>query len=63
MNSLVSTLPRQLKQVLRRLNDPDFSLALRSRELDSLRKSVDRAAWVIFWGLVFAAAVLGLLLR
>jgi ubiquinone biosynthesis protein len=63
MNSLISALPRQLKQVLRRLNDPDFSLQTRSKDLADLRKSVDRAAWVIFWGLIFAAAVLGLILR
>jgi hypothetical protein len=49
--------------VLRRLNDPDFSLQTRSKDLADLRKSVDRAAWVIFWGLIFAAAVLGLILR
>ena len=63
VNSLVSSLPRQLKQVLRRLNDPDFHLQIRSAEIEALRKSVDRGAWVIFWGLIGAALVLGLLLK
>lgn len=63
MNSLISTLPRQLKQVLRRLNDPDFSVQIRLAELEALRKSVERGAWIIAWGLVVAAIVLGLLLR
>ncbi|MGE0528475.1 MAG: AarF/ABC1/UbiB kinase family protein, partial [Bdellovibrionales bacterium] len=63
MNSLAAALPRQTKQMLRRLNDPDFSLQIRSAELTSLRRSVDRGSWRIFWGLIFAAAVLGLILR
>lgn len=63
MNSLVAFLPRQIKQVLRRLNDPDFHLQVRSHDVERLRKSVDRGAWLIFWGLIFAAIILGLFLR
>ncbi|MBX3020856.1 MAG: AarF/ABC1/UbiB kinase family protein [Bdellovibrionales bacterium] len=63
MNSLISTLPRQLKQVLRKLNDPDFALQIHTRDLETLRKSIDRASWIIFWGLLLAALTLGLLLR
>lgn len=63
LNSLVSTLPRQMKQVLRRLNDPDFTIQVRSHDLDSLRKSMERGYWLIFLGLIFAAVILGLLLR
>lgn len=63
LNSLVAFLPRQIKQVLRRLNDPDFHLQIRSRDLDELRRSVDRGAWLIFWGMVISATILGLLLR
>ncbi|NJL23938.1 MAG: AarF/ABC1/UbiB kinase family protein [Calothrix sp. SM1_5_4] len=62
LNSLVSTMPRQIKQVLRRINDPDFSLQVRSRDVDALRKSVERAAWIIFFGLVASALTLGLIL-
>jgi len=63
VNSLVAFLPRQIKQVLRRLNDPDFQLQIRSSDLDALRRSVDRGSWVIFWGLIMAAIALGLILR
>jgi ubiquinone biosynthesis protein len=63
VNSLISTLPRQLKQVLRRLNDPDFALQVRSFDLEALRKTMERGYWLQFWGMILAAAVLGLILR
>ena len=63
LNSLVGTLPRQLKQVLRRLNDPDFTVQFRSGDIEALRKTMERGFWLMFWGLIFAALILGLLLR
>lgn len=63
LNSLISTLPRQVKQVLRRLNDPDFALQVHSHDVEALRRTVDRGSWRIFWGLILAAAVLGLILN
>jgi ubiquinone biosynthesis protein len=63
LNSLISLLPRQVKQVLRRVNDPDFSLQVRSHDVEALRKSVERGSWLIFWGLILGAATLGLILR
>jgi len=63
VNSLVLTLPRQIKQVLRRLNDPDFSLQLRSNDVEALRKTIERGSWLIFWGLILGAATLGFILR
>ncbi len=63
MNSLVAFLPRQIKQVLRRLNDPDFHLQVRSTDVVALRRAIDRGSWRIFWGLILAAATLGLILR
>ena len=63
VNSLVSTLPRQLKQVLRRLNDPDFTVQLRSKDIEALRKTMERGYWMLFWGMILAAATLGLILK
>ena len=63
LNSLLAFLPRQIKQVLRRLNDPDFQLRVYSPELEELKRSIDRGSWRIFWGLILAAATLGLILR
>ena len=63
MNSLISALPRQLKQMLRRVNDPDFSLRIRSDELLELSRALERAAYIVGCGLILAAAVLGAILR
>lgn len=63
MNSLVTTLPRQLKQVLRRLNDPDFTVQVRSADVEALRKTMERGYWLLFWGLILGAISLGLILR
>lgn len=62
LNSLLAFLPRQIKQGLRRVNDPEFSIQIRSKDFRRLEKSIDRGAWVIFAGLVISALVLGLFL-
>lgn len=63
MNSLIAMLPRQIKQGLRRVNDPDFSLRVQIKDVESLRRSFERGAWIVFCGLVASALILGLLLR
>jgi ubiquinone biosynthesis protein len=63
MNSLVSTLPRQIKQVLRRLNDPDFKIQVRSEEIESLRRTMETGYRLQFLGMILAAVILGLFLR
>jgi ubiquinone biosynthesis protein len=63
LNSLAAFLPRQIKQGLRRLNDPDFHLQVRVADIDALRRSMERGAWIIFWGLLIAACALGAILR
>ncbi len=63
MNALISTIPRQLKQVLRRVNDPDFAIKIQSSDVQHLSRSILRAAWIVSAGLVMAAATLAILLR
>ena len=63
MNSLVSILPRQIKQTLRRINDPDFKVQVRCEDLEALRRTLERGNWLIFGGLILAAVTLGLILR
>ena len=63
MNSLVSALPRQLKQMLRRINDPDFSIKIRSDDVRELVGALERAAYILGCGMILAAAVLGVILR
>jgi hypothetical protein len=48
---------------MRRLNDPDFTLRVRSDDIESLRKAIHSSSWVIFMGLILSAVILGLLLR
>jgi ubiquinone biosynthesis protein len=61
--SLLQGLPRQLKFILRRLNDPSFALKIESIDSKLLRATVDSGFRQIFWGLILAAVILGLLLR
>jgi ubiquinone biosynthesis protein len=63
LNSLVTTLPRQVKQILRRVNNPDFALRVRFQEIEQVRAAIDRGSWRIFWGLIISSVILGLLLR
>jgi ubiquinone biosynthesis protein len=54
VNALVSVLPRQVRQILRRLNNPDWELKVSNREMDDLRRSVEKSANLTFLGLVIA---------
>jgi ubiquinone biosynthesis protein len=63
LNSLLQFLPRQIKQALRRINDPDFSVQIRSKDLESLQRSIEKGSWIIFSGLVAAALILALFRR
>jgi ubiquinone biosynthesis protein len=63
LNSLAAFLPRQIKQALRRINDPDFSIQIRTKDIKRIERAMDRASWVIFAGLVTGAVVLGLFLQ
>ncbi len=58
INSLVSTLPRQLKQILRRLSSPDFLIKVQIREIESLRHTTKNAANTMFLGVIIASLIL-----
>ncbi len=62
IHSLVGTLPRQIKQFLRKINDPDFSVQLRSKDLDRLNRTLERSAWIIFIGMLLSALILGFMI-
>lgn len=59
VNVLVSNLPRQLRQILRRLLSPDFAVKLDIEELRHLRSVTKKSANLIFLGLVIAALLMG----
>lgn len=58
VNSLVQTLPRQIKQVFRKINSPEYALKINFTELDSLRKSLETSSNLIFLGIVIASLIL-----
>ncbi|MCB0419735.1 MAG: AarF/ABC1/UbiB kinase family protein [Bdellovibrionales bacterium] len=58
VNSLVTTLPRQLKQLLRRVNSPDFSVKLSVHQMEDYKKSIESSSNLIFLGLVIGSLVL-----
>ena len=57
-NSLFTILPRQVKQLLRRLNSPNFSIHISSQDLKGLSKSVETSASLLFMGLIISALLL-----
>ena len=52
------TLPRQIKQLLRRLNSPHFSINVSSDDVQALRKSVETSSNLLFLGLVIGSLLL-----
>ncbi len=58
-NSLVATFPRQLKQLLRRLNSPNFSVNFASSDLRDLNRTLERGSNLLFWGLIAAGLIIG----
>ncbi|MGE0764153.1 MAG: ABC1 kinase family protein [Bdellovibrionales bacterium] len=54
VNALLSVLPRQLRQLFRRVNSPDWQLKLSVGELSGLQRSMEKSANLNFLGLVIA---------
>lgn len=57
VNALVTALPRQLRQIFRRLNNPDWELKVSLSEVDDLRWSLEKLANLTFLGLVIAGLI------
>jgi len=57
-NSLVMTLPRQIKQLLRRLNSPELALKIRVEEIRHLKKGVENSSNLLFLGVVIGALLM-----
>lgn len=57
LNSMFTSFPRQFKQLMRRLNSPDFALKIESNQMEQLQKSIDGAGRMVFWGLILAGAL------
>lgn len=55
---LTKTLPRQLRQIVRRINHPEFAFRFSLVELDELKRSVEASANLLFLGLVIGSLIL-----
>lgn len=59
MNSFVAALPRQLKQILRRWNSPDSAIRVSIPESETFRRTIEKSASLIFFGLIVSSLILG----
>lgn len=55
---LVRTLPRQLRQFVRRVNHPDFAFRLSLVELEEVKRSMETSSNLVFLGLVIGSLIL-----
>lgn len=56
--TLLAGLPRQLKQMLRKFNSPDFAVKIEINDLGKLNQTLERSGLKIYWGLVIAALII-----
>jgi len=57
VSSLLYGLPRQLRQMSRRVNHPEFAVRMKLSEIDDLTRSVETGSNIVFLGLVIAALI------
>lgn len=56
---LLRVLPRQLHQMIKRLNNPDFAHQLSLVQLDELKRSLEKSTNLLFLGLVISGLIVG----
>ncbi len=57
-NSLILSLPRQLKQFLRRMNSPDFSFEVEIQRLNDIKRAIELSSNLLFLGLIIGSLLL-----
>jgi ubiquinone biosynthesis protein len=55
--ALLSGLPRQLKQFVRKVNHPDFAFSLSLVELEELKRSIETSSNILFLGLIIGSLI------
>lgn len=55
---LLKGLPRHLKQFIRRVGNPDFSLQISVSEIDDLTHSIETSSNILFLGLIISAMII-----
>mgnify|MGYP001415422479 FL=1 len=55
---LIASLPRQLKQLLRKLNSPNYSTRVHVEGIEDINKSLRYSAKMVFKGFIMAALII-----
>ena len=58
VNSVLTAFPRQFKQLMRKVNSPDFALKIQATQMSELQCSIEQAGRMVFWGLVLSGALI-----
>lgn len=56
--SLISSLPRQLHFLLRKINNPDYAMRIQIQELQDLKRSFESSFNLVFLGLIIGSLIL-----
>lgn len=56
--ALLRVLPRQVKQIVRKINHPEFAFKLSLVELEELKRSVETSSNILFLGLIIGSLIL-----
>ncbi len=56
-SQLLKGLPRQLKQFIRRVGNPDFAFRVSLSELDEVKRSIETSSNILFLGLIIGACI------
>jgi ubiquinone biosynthesis protein len=56
-SQLLKGLPRQLKQFIRRVGNPDFAFRLSLTELDEVKRSIETSSNILFLGLIIGSCI------
>ncbi len=57
--ALLYELPRQIRQLIRRVNNPDFSVKLTLNQMDDLTRAIEIGSQTIFFALIIGSLILG----
>jgi len=58
-SALLKSLPRQMKQVFRKLSHPGFAVRISLVELDELKRAIEASANILFLGIIVGALIIG----
>ncbi len=56
--TLIYTLPRQLKQLFRKVNSPNFAVKIDLISIKDISKSIDRFGIMLYWGLIISSLII-----